>query len=972
MFFRTVAFLLACSGLAQAQLPIDAHPSLLFSREDVSLLKERIQRPPYDAWWSTVLRRAQNGLPDGAEERTKARLAKSMAFAYWMTDDETWAKQALSIMRDTHFPPRGGDMGQPHNEGELVAHYAMAYDMLHDYAAANDSTAWAEIRAILAEEATRLEQGIVLQELNLGLTKLIIRLHETPHFDNWHIRAYGGLGLAALAMRDHRDAPVWSARARDLVLHSLALQIDPESGAYAEGPFYGRYSADVYLPYFIALRRVEGRDLFAETSVHAMHQWSLDLRLPNGRRPNIDDGHLDDFYGHYLASIADNGGEFRWDWENNERGLYVRQFSEMDAIALFDDRVESVEPTRQPTVFMPSGGDAVFRSDWSANGTYLLLRGEHGIARRSGVSHEHPDETSFILYAAGEMLALDAGYIDFTNHAKVNRGANHNLVLVDGQGPPLFTALGEAIGGGNDAFIENAFIGANGDYAEVRAAYNNVDLRRRMLFVDKQYFLVADQMSSTDERDYEWRLHGNGGGTSGGAYAREDNLARWTRNSGELLAFLPARDGRSFGEVDTLHSFDAGQELTHTVLRVQQRGARDHYLAVLYPLATGGDAPVLTTLAAKGAEGAGIALGQRLDIAWVKDAGAPNAEIAGLLSDGAFGWVSSASSATIERRFVVQDATYLCSTATSSDDGALFSASDTVDVSLRVSAERIAGFVRGTGTGYTMRLPLAEDMTVAEIAFSGELLSTREERDALHLELAGQGELTVKLVVREAASPEPLELSGADLVGEYGPFLAQNGRERLFITYQNGISGHIPERAAQGRANNICRLYGRTAAVKWLAMPSLTLSEPTLTQVTDTGLQIRNGRGLLEVNSRGRVLGPNKYFSITCGTAPYSAGKRVAQRKAQRFALDSAYPNPFNSEVAVRFSLEQSGIVEAVIYNAAGQKVRTLESGLLASGSYRIVWDGRDDSGRGVATGLYFVRLQSGTQRAVQKITLLR
>ncbi len=972
MFFRMAALLLACASIAQAQLPADVHPSLLFSREEVPLLRERIQRPPYDAWWSTILTRAQNGLPEGAPERTKARLAKSMAFAYWMTSDEVWAKQALAIMRDTRFPPRGGDMGQPHNEGELVAHYALAYDMLHDYAAANDSTALAEIRAILAEEAARLEQGIVVQELNLGLTKLVIRLHETPHFDNWHIRAYGGLGLAALAMRDHRDAPVWSARALDLVVHSLDLQIEPESGAYAEGPFYSRYSADVYLPYFIALKRIEGRDLFAETSVQAMHQWSLNLRLPNGRRPNIDDGHLDDFYGHYLASIAENGGTFRWDWENNDSGLYVRQFSEMDAIALFDDRIEPTKPTRQPTVFMPSGGDAVFRSDWSSDGTYLLLRGEHGTARSSGVSHEHPDETSFVLYAAGEMLALDAGYIDFTNHAKVNRGANHNLVLVDGQGPPLFTALGEAIGGGNDAFIEDTFIGANGDYAEVRASYSGVDMLRRTLFVDKQYFLIADQMSSAVQRAYEWRLHGNGGGTSGGEYARQGNLARWTRKNGELLAFLPARDGRSFGEIDTLHSFDAGQELTHTALRVQQRGDRDHYLAVLYPRATGDDVPVLSTLAAKGAEGASIARGQRLDIAWVKDADAPSAEVANLQSDGAFGWFSHATGDSVGQRFVVQDATYLRSAVASDTDGTLFSASDTVDVSLHASAERIVGFVRGPGTGYAMRLPLAENRTVAEIAFGGELLGTREEDDALSLDLAGQGDLTITLVVREAAPLEPLELSGADLVGEFGPFLAQNGRERLFITYQNGISGHIPERAAQLRANNICRLYGRTDAVEWLAMPSLTLSEPTLTQVTDTGLQIRNGRGQLEVNSRGRVLGPNKYFSITCGTEPYSTGKRVAQRRADRVALDNAYPNPFNSEVAIRFSLEQSGAVEVAVYNATGQKVRTLQAGMLEGGSYRLVWDGRDNSGRSVATGLYLVRLQSGTQQVVQKITLLR
>ena len=155
-------------------------------------------------------------------------------------------------------------------------------------------------------------------------------------------------------------------------------------------------------------------------------------------------------------------------------------------------------------------------------------------------------------------------------------------------------------------------------------------------------------------------------------------------------------------------------------------------------------------------------------------------------------------------------------------------------------------------------------------------------------------------------------------------------------------------------------------------MPSLTFSEPTLTQVTDTGLQIRNDRGLLEVNSRGRILGPNKYFSITCGTEPYGASKRVARRTSAHFELEAAYPNPFNSEVAIRFTLDESQPIEVAIYNVAGQKVRTVVSGALSVGTHRLMWDGRDDLGREVATGLYLVQLSDRQRSVVQKITLLR
>ena len=851
MLRSTALFLLTFFCSVQAQLPDDARPSLLFSREDIPTLKDRIQRPPYDAWWATVLTRAQNGLPDGAPERTKARLAKTLAFVYLMTDRETWAQQALSIMRDTRFPPRGGNMGQPHNEGEIVAHYALAYDMLHAYAETNDPSSLQEIRSILVEEAQRIKAGIVIAEIDLGVTKVAVRLDETPHWDNWHIRAYGGLGIAALALRDHPDAHAWSARAIELVARSLALQVDPQSGAYAEGPFYSRYSADVYLPYFIALRRVTGRDLFGETAVHALHEWSLNLRMPNGRRPNVDDGHLDDFYGHYLASIAENGGEFRWDWENNSSGLYVRQFSEPDAIALYDDSVEPTKPSRQPTVFMPSGGDAVFRSDWTESATYLLLRGEHGRPRSSGLSHEHPDETSFLLYAAGEMLALDAGYINFENHGKVNRGANHNLVLVDGQGPPLFTAQGQAIGGGNDAFIRDSFVSDNGDYAEVHAAYSGVDFIRRMLFVDRQYFLLADALSSDKERAYEWRLHGNGGGTSGGTYVRDQNLARWVRDRGELMAFLPARLDRTFDEVDTLHSFDAGQELTHTALRVQQRGADDHYLAVLYPRANTNPLPMAATLAVDGGEGLSLRLADRLDIAWAKNRAAPVATIGDYSSDGAFGWIGHFSADgrpldASERRFVVHDATRLTHA-----DAILFQASVAVDVSLQTSSEWIAGYVQGPDTTYTVLFPIDPNHTPSNVHFTGDLLNTHQDGDALYLELSGQGTLSVKLSLRETA------------------------------TY-------------------------------------------------------------------------------------------VEQQASVRFALDSPYPNPFNSEVAIHFTLHESQSVELSLHNIAGQKVRTMTSGAMSVGSHRLIWDGRDDRGRNVSTGIYFIRLRGHQRSYVQKITLLR
>lgn len=741
-------------GAAAQTLPAEVHPGLLFSAADIPLLKERIEREPYATWWQTVLQRARTAPATFADERAAVRYAKSLAFAWLMTDHAAFAERALEVMQGVAFPPRGGDLGEPHNEGEVVAQYAVAYDILHSYAEANDPQALQAMRAILGEEADRLWKGIVIGRVGLGLFPVKIRLHETPHLDNWHIRAYGGLGLAALALSEYAHGEgspqEWADRALAMVTKSLDFQIEERDGGYAEGPFYSRYAADVYLPYLFALKNRTGLNLFADPKIEKMHDWSLNLRLPNGRRPNIDDSHLDDFYGHYLAAVQANGGVHRWDWENNERGLYVRQFAEMDAIALYDDRVPAQEPTHGPSVFMPGAGDAVFRSDWSAAATYLLLRGENGPTRERGLAHEHPDGTSFVLYAGREMLALDAGYINFDNRDKVNKGRDHNLVLIDGQGPPrrILPVLG-TVGDRNDAFIEAFFTSAAGDYAEVRAAYRGVELRRRVFFADHQYFFVADEIDDPGRHHaYEWRLHGNGGGTSGGAYSRAGNLARWTRAKAELLAFLPDQAGRVALESEAVHSFDYRREQTHAVLRVQQEGVDGRYLAVLYPRPIGEAEPAFATASAQGGEAAVVALAGARDLAWLRHGHASEVAVSGpdarLVSDARFGYVRYVAGQLA--RFAAQDATYLLA-----DGATVFRASKAIDVSME--RDDGAGFVRGPSAGYQLKMPHAgNEWTAAR--FRGAWQGTAVEGELLVLELAGEGTLTLRADRRGEAQKE--------------------------------------------------------------------------------------------------------------------------------------------------------------------------------------------------------------------------
>ena len=90
------------------------------------------------------------------------------------------------------------------------------------------------------------------------------------------------------------------------------------------------------------------------------------------------------------------------------------------------------------------------------------------------------------------------------------------------------------------------------------------------------------------------------------------------------------------------------------------------------------------------------------------------------------------------------------------------------------------------------------------------------------------------------------------------------------------------------------------------------------------------------------------------------------------FALLPNFPNPFNPETVLRLQLPERGSVELHVYDAAGQKVRSLLAGALAAGVYTAVWDGRDQTGREVASGTYFAQLRAGNRVQTRKMTLLR
>lgn len=89
-------------------------------------------------------------------------------------------------------------------------------------------------------------------------------------------------------------------------------------------------------------------------------------------------------------------------------------------------------------------------------------------------------------------------------------------------------------------------------------------------------------------------------------------------------------------------------------------------------------------------------------------------------------------------------------------------------------------------------------------------------------------------------------------------------------------------------------------------------------------------------------------------------------------ALGENYPNPFNPETSIAFSLAEAGNVEINIYNARGQFVKTVQQGFMEAGNHQAIWNGQDVDGNNVASGIYFYRMKSDDNEEMRKMVLMK
>ena len=134
-----------------------------------------------------------------------------------------------------------------------------------------------------------------------------------------------------------------------------------------------------------------------------------------------------------------------------------------------------------------------------------------------------------------------------------------------------------------------------------------------------------------------------------------------------------------------------------------------------------------------------------------------------------------------------------------------------------------------------------------------------------------------------------------------------------------------------------------------------------------------NGRLVFQIGNvcipRNQHLAVNAYYDNTAAGVDVDPDESMIPKK---FALYDNFPNPFNPTTQIAVDLPEAASTKITVWNIMGQKVATLHSGDLNAGHHIVNFDGRDQNGKQLTSGMYFYRVKAGKYNAIKKMTLLK
>ena len=125
----------------------------------------------------------------------------------------------------------------------------------------------------------------------------------------------------------------------------------------------------------------------------------------------------------------------------------------------------------------------------------------------------------------------------------------------------------------------------------------------------------------------------------------------------------------------------------------------------------------------------------------------------------------------------------------------------------------------------------------------------------------------------------------------------------------------------------------------------------------------------VELDTRGYVFVGSSGTGYQKAKVPFlNSINRRDKKKIYDFHLSQNYPNPFNPITIIQFLIKHKERVELVVYDTNGKRIKSLVSNVLSPGTYTVSWNGKSDSGRTTASGIYFYRLSAGSKSQIKRM----
>ena len=584
---------------------------------------------------------AKQGIPAGnqstADRRVRAGLAKNSAFIAYVNrtkvgdtlgelslqEKEMLINKSLSILREcqTSIPqlsittPNAYEDWQWHSK-EFID-LLSAYDLLRGIPEISSST------------MDSIEKKLALFAITFHreATKSIFGLTFFGTIRNNHaLMTAGAIGMAGVILRDYKslipeDQPIfWRNTALmaidDIMFTGTQAQSSRDGKAgYAEGPHYYRYAMLNMLPFFRALHHVQKDTVFIYNQKSIRHpyhdrrfrecsKWFISILQPDGTYPALGDT----FLGMGFPELSLTGdSSLVYPYAPSDLASQLNSTVDMRANYCASLTPAKLTFTRELMVSEEAGAVVFRKPDW-----YGHVIAKNGNARTAGAGHSQSDMTSFLLWTHGIPIVLDPGYLQYSMRDQVGNAQQHNVILVNGQGPPNGAPLQP---GGADAFVREHFSIPGLDYSLVETSYLGAIIKRHFFGIADSVLLNIDQCSAQNPTVFSHQVHGNGlingNEQTGIAYWQSNGPSTtisWERDSARVDALWSAIPLETFTADSSVHEEGYRKTGIHSALRTHTKSTNAAIFAgMLIPRARQSMSSIVPTLVTKDASTLGIA-----------------------------------------------------------------------------------------------------------------------------------------------------------------------------------------------------------------------------------------------------------------------------------------------------------------------------------------------------------------------------